>query len=352
LDLTHTLQQQVQQAYASNTPLQIVGGGTKQFYGRLPCGESLNVAGHRGIIDYHPSELVLTARTGTPLVEINSLLAEQGQMLSFEPPLQGTNATLGGIVACGFSGVSRPFYGSVRDALLGCVVLEGQGRLIQAGGQVIKNVAGFDVPRLMVGAAGTLGVLLQVSLKVMPQPEAQLTCCLPMSEADALQQMLNLSRQSLPLSGLVYDGHSLYIRFAGIESAIRSAQAKWGGDILTETEAEAFWRDWNHQQHEFFRDRELWRLSVPPATPILDIEGTCMYDWGGALRWYQTNESPSRLFAVAKQVNGHATFFRAQQRNQVLFQPLSDGLLHLNRKIKALFDPAGILNRNRLYTEW
>ncbi len=352
MDLTHSLQHQVQQAFQLQTPLQIISGGTKDFYGRLPYGEPLSVASHRGIIDYYPSELVLTARAGTPLTEINALLAEQGQMLAFEPPLHGPKTTLGGVVACGFSGVNRPFGGSVRDALLGCSLLDGQGRLIQAGGQVIKNVAGFDISRLMVGAAGTLGVLLQLSLKVVPQPEMQLTCRLQISETEALQQMLGLARQGFPLSGLVYDGDYLSVRLAGIESAVRAAQAKLGGDVLTLAAATVFWQNWNHQQNDFFNAEEYWRLSVPPATPVLDIEGRFLYDWGGALRWYQTQESPDRLFALAEKVGGHAVRFRTQQRDQVLFQPLSEGLLGLNRKIKTLFDPVGILNRHRLYMEW
>ena len=200
-DLTDELREQVRQAAANGTALRIVGSDSKSFYGgSCQATTPLSMAGHQGIVDYEPSELVLTARSGTTLNSITSLLAEHRQMLAFEPPGFGLHATLGGTLACGFSGPRRPFAGSARDFMLGCKIINGDGEVLNFGGRVMKNVAGFDVSRLMVGALGTLGVLLDVSLRVLPMPEAELTLAYTLSAGEALDKMSALSAKPWPLS--------------------------------------------------------------------------------------------------------------------------------------------------------
>ncbi len=210
-DQTLFLQQAVRDAVAAKTPLKITGGDSKAFYGRESTGQLLNVNGHRGIVNYHHSELVITARAGTLLSTIQKTLAEQRQMLAFEPPHFADSATLGGTVACGLSGSRRPFTGSVRDFVLGCKIINGKGEILSFGGEVMKNIAGYDVSRLMAGAMGTLGVLLEVSLKVLPLPAVEQTVCLELNPDDAVKKMTSLASQSLPVSGLSYDSQIQYI---------------------------------------------------------------------------------------------------------------------------------------------
>ena len=309
-DQTQLLQQAVQAALESRTPLNITGGGSKSFYGRLPAGEPLSVNRHRGIINYQPSELVMTARAGTQLTEIEHVLAEQNQMLAFEPPHFADSATLGGAIACGLSGARRPFAGSARDFVLGCKLINGKAEVLSFGGEVMKNVAGYDVSRLMAGAMGTLGVLLDISLKVLPRPAATATTCLELTANEALGKMAELAMQSLPLSGLSYDGRLLYARLSGYEKAVTDALLKIGGD--TGIASPAFWQDLNEQRHAFFQtDRNIWRLVVPPATPELAVAGDRLYDWGGGLCWLQSESPAPDVFSAAEQAQGHAVLFRA-----------------------------------------
>lgn len=344
------LQQAVRDALATKTPLNITAGNSKVFLGRVACGQDLSVNEHRGIIHYQPTELVITARAGTLLSEIEQTLAEQGQMLAFEPPYFADTATLGGAVACGLSGARRPFTGSVRDFVLGCKIINGKAEVLSFGGEVMKNVAGYDVSRLMAGAMGTLGILLEISLKVLPKPPVEQTLRFELSLADAINMMAQLSAQSLPVSGLGYDGRHLSVRLSGPETAVRASAQKMGGELLAET---AFWQDLNEQRLDFFNtEMNLWRLAVPPATAALELAGEWFYDWGGGQRWLKSEEPAARIFSVAEQAEGHALLFKGKDLFGDIFQPLSGKLQQLNKQVKQAFDPEAIFNPNRMYPDW
>ena len=341
----------VRTAAQQGTPLRIVGGASKDFYGRGSQGEPLSMAGHCGVLDYEPSELVMTARAGTPLQEIQNTLAERGQMLAFEPPHFGAGATLGGTVACGLSGPRRPYTGAVRDFVLGVKIVNGRGEALTFGGQVMKNVAGYDLSRLMAGALGTLGVLLDVSLKVLPIPPAEMTVWREATLDQALDSFNAWAGQPLPLSAAAFDGARLYVRLSGTEQGIRQGHRRIGGDTLPD--ADAFWASIREQNHGFFDDaRPLWRLSVPPTAPALDIDGRWLVDWGGALRWLLTDAPASEVRSLAARAGGHATLFRRGDPAGSVFHELPPALAALQQRIKAAMDPAGILNRGRLYPDW
>jgi glycolate oxidase FAD binding subunit len=283
-DLSMELQQQVLDAFQNGTPLNIAGSGSKAFLGNASQGQAIDVTGHRGIVEYDPRELVLTARSGTTLREIEAALAEAGQMLPFEPPHFGDNATLGGTIACALSGPRRPYSGSARDFVLGCKILNGRGEILRFGGQVMKNVAGYDASRLMAGAQGTLGMLLEVSLKVLPRPAASITVTRVCNAAGAISSMTALLGKPLPVDGACFHGEQLYIRISGSAQAVQEARSKIAGDFLPD--ADAFWHALREHQLPFFmRNGALYRVVVKPATPPLNIEGTWLLDWGGAQRW-------------------------------------------------------------------
>lgn len=349
-DQIQLLQAQVKDALAQTTQLQIKGGGSKSFYGQMIKGDVLSVQHHRGIINYEPTELVITARAGTPLSEIEAALATHNQMLPFEPPHFGEAATLGGTIACGLSGPRRPYAGAARDYVLGCQVLTGKGDVLHFGGEVMKNVAGYDVARLMTGAMGTLGVLLDISLKILPRPATEVTLRLDMSPEEALQAMNHWAGQPVPLSAAVHDGETLMLRLSGATSAVAHAQQIIGGEVLTN--AENYWQSVREHSHAFFNDaRPLWRLSLAPAQPPLTLEGDTLLDWGGAQRWLLSNEDPETIRHAAAKAGGHATLFRQQQTKADIFHPLSDKLKQLHQRLKQTFDPAGILNSGRMYPD-
>ncbi|MGQ9686961.1 MAG: glycolate oxidase subunit GlcE [Thiobacillaceae bacterium] len=352
-DGTKELAERVRAAHAAGTPLRIAAGGTKAWLGRPVAGEVLDVAGHRGIVGYEPSELTLTARAGTPLAEIEATLAEHGQCLPFEPPHYGEAATLGGTVACNLSGPARPYTGACRDFVLGARIVNGRGTVLRFGGEVMKNVAGYDLSRLMAGAQGTLGVILDVSLKVLPRPAAELTLVLEMDAAAAVACFNAWAARPLPITAACHVGERAYVRLAGAEAAVRAARLKLGGEALAD--GAAFWRSVREHGHGFFSaPGSLWRLSLPPAAPV--NPGLHQFiDWGGAQRWVYS-EQP--LWASAAAAGGHATRWRAGSHASSspmaageVFQPLPDGLLALHRRLKWSFDPTGILNPGRLYPE-
>ncbi|MGA7801550.1 MAG: glycolate oxidase subunit GlcE [Gammaproteobacteria bacterium] len=341
----------VQAAAEQRTPLRIVGGGSKDFYGRACKGELLDLNGHRGVIDYEPSELVITARSGTPLSAVEAVLAEQGQMLAFDPPHFAAAATLGGTIACGLSGPRRPYTGAVRDFVLGVKVINGRGEALVFGGQVMKNVAGYDLSRLMAGALGTLGVLLDVSLKVLPIPPAEITLCRNAGVTQALDCFNEWAGQPLPLSAACFDGERLYVRLSGTAQGVEQGRIRIGGDILPD--GDDFWMSVREQHHPFFADeRPLWRLSVPPASAPLDINGRWLVDWGGAQRWLSTDAPAAEVRSAAARAGGHATLFRGGDRSASVFHELTPALAALQRRVKAALDPAGILNPGRLYPDW
>jgi len=345
-DTANTLAEAVRNAANKRTPLTITGGGTKRFYTGDPEGETLDVTGHHGIVRYAPTELIITARASTRLSTLESTLAEKGQMLAFEPPWFGDAATLGGTMACGFSGPRRPYTGSGRDFVLGMRVINGKGNILQFGGEVIKNVAGYDVSRLMVGALGRLGVLLDVSLKVLPLPAKEISLSFEMPVDQAIQTMNAWGGRPLPLSAACYLENRLWIRLSGTEPGIRAAQAHLGGQL--EVNGEVFWRELREHQLAFFQSElPLWRLSVPPATPSISLPGSWLIDWGGAQRWLKSDALAREIYQKAEHLGGHATLFRRPKQHGASFQPLSSALKLLHQNLNSAFDPAGILNRER-----
>lgn len=349
-DLSQDIQEIVRRAASEGTALRIRGGNTKVFYGRASDGTALELSAHRGIVSYEPTELVVSARTGTTLAELEAALAEQGQWLPFEPPRFGEEATLGGAVACGLSGPARPYAGAVRDFVLGVTCVNGRGERLAFGGQVMKNVAGYDVSRLMVGAMGTLGVLLEVSLKVLPRPEQELTLALALDASAAISTMTAWSAQPLPISASCYDGELLRVRLSGTESGLRSAQAKIGGEEVPG--GAAFWLQLREHRLPFFAQREpLWRLSVRPAARAPTLDGKWLIDWGGAQRWLITELPAEAVRKEASGAGGHASLFRGGDRDSEVFHPLSPTSRILHRRLKEAFDPQGILNPGRLYAD-
>ncbi|PWV62445.1 glycolate oxidase subunit GlcE [Plasticicumulans acidivorans] len=349
-DCSGELRERVLAAARARTPLAIRGGGSKAFYGREAVGEPLEMAVHRGIVAFEPTELYLTARAGTPLAEIEAALAAAGQMLGCESPAFGPAATLGGTVACGFSGPRRPYVGALRDFVLGMRLLNGAGELLHFGGQVMKNVAGYDVSRLQTGALGTLGVLLEISLKTLPRPAAERTLVqdVPLA-ALAIEQMNRWAGQPLPLSASAWDGGRLYLRLSGATAAVAAACDKLGGECLDAASAAAYWMSLREQTHAFFAGAApLWRLSVAPSTPPLDLPGPMLIEWGGGQRWWRGGGEAARLHALAAAAGGHATLFRGGDRREV-FQPLAPALAALHARIKASFDPHALFNPGRLY---
>ena len=349
----------IRAAADAKRPLNICGSGSKVFYGNPSTGEALDVTAYRGIIEYEPTELVITARAGTPLAEIEAAMREQGQMLGFEPPHFGGNATLGGCIAAGLSGPRRPYAGSARDFVLGVRILDGRGTDLSFGGQVMKNVAGYDVSRLITGSLGTLGVILEVSLKALPLPPAETTLCREQTQAEALTLMNEWAGKPLPITATCHVDGRLYVRLAGATPAVHSAAAKLGGETVAD--GAAFWQGIRDQRHAFFNDdAPLWRLSLLSTTPELALSGPQLIEWGGALRWLRSsNDAASGAMSIRKAArggDGHATRFRGGklqggEARTGAFHPLPSAMLKLHKRIKLAMDPAGILNPGRMYPE-
>ncbi len=349
-DIQKQLREQVLESLDTNTPMAISGSGSKSFLGRRIEATSLNVSDHRGILSYDPAELVLTARAGTPLDEIETALAQEQQMLAFDPPHYGPGATLGGTVAAGLSGPRRPFAGACRDFVLGTNIINGRGEILRFGGQVMKNVAGYDVSRLMTGAMGTLGVILQVSLKVLPRATCE--CSLYFNEdlSNAITRMNEWCARPLPISALAWQDHKLYVRLSGTVGGIQSARQTLGGERLSD--ADTFWMQLREHRHAFFSQPDpLWRLSLPSLSTPLALPGETLVDWGGALRWQKTQADASSVRAVTANAGGHAMLYRGGDAGGEIYHPLNNGLLQLQRRIKAAFDPAGIFNPGRMYAQ-
>jgi glycolate oxidase FAD binding subunit len=347
---TAALAERIRAAAESRQRLRIRGGGSKDFYGGELHGEVLDTRGCAGIVGYEPSELVVTARAGTPLAELEAALAENGQMLAFEPPHFGPGATLGGCVAAGLSGPRRAAAGALRDFVLGIRMLDGRGRGLVFGGQVMKNVAGYDVSRLVAGSLGTLGVITEVSLKVLPRPQRELTLAFDMRQARAIETCNRWAGQPLAISATAWCDDRLRLRLSGAASAIEAARARLGGEPLDEAEAAGYWRDIREQGDRFFAGEDpLWRLSLPSASPPLELPGAQLIEWGGALRWLKSGAAAAVVRGAADQAGGHATLFRAADKSAGAFAPLAPAIARLHREIKAALDPAGILNPGRLY---
>lgn len=343
-------QERIRVAAARKAPLRIRGGGTKDFYGEAPTGEVLDTTGYAGIIDYDPTELVITARAGTPLAALQSAMAEQGQMVAFEPPHFGEAATVGGAIAAGLSGPRRPYAGAVRDVVLGVRILDGTGCDLTFGGRVMKNVAGFDVARLMAGAMGTLGVLVHISLKCLPLPKMEATLAFELPADQAIRCVNEWGGKPLPVSATCYSEGRLAVRLSGAAPAVEAAMRSLGGAPMA-NDAQ-FWRAVREQTLPFFNTaRALWRLSVGSTAPHGELPGEQLVEWGGALRWLAVNEStdPARIRSWAASHGGHATLFRSTGKRADVFHPLPETVLALHRRLKTTFDPAGVLNPGRLY---
>jgi glycolate oxidase FAD binding subunit len=349
----------VQSARAERIALDIRGGGTKLFYGEAARGEPLCMQGLTGISSYEPSELVVTARAGTRLAELEEVLAQQGQCLAFEPPRFAPEGTVGGMVAAGLSGPARASVGAVRDFTLGICLLNGYGEILSFGGQVMKNVAGYDVSRLVAGSWGVLGVILEASLKVVPAWHAAATRRYQLDERAALNRLLGLSARPLPLHASAWLDGCLTMRLAGARAAVEEAGIALGGDLLEADAADSFWTSIRDQRHEFFafspqqlaHGECLWRLSVPAKTPPLDLPGRQVIEWGGALRWWRGAAPAAMLRAAAAVAGGHATLVRAADKRCGAFAPLPAPVMRIHRELKAAFDPAGVFNPGRLYAD-
>ncbi|MDY7573740.1 glycolate oxidase subunit GlcE [Actimicrobium sp. CCI2.3] len=343
--------QRVLDAGVQGTPLQLRGGGTKDWYGQAPRGALLDTRAYTGIIDYDPTELVITARCGTPLAEIEAALDQKNQMLAFEPPYYGDGATLGGVVASGLSGPRRAAAGAVRDFMLGAVLMDGHGEVLHFGGQVMKNVAGYDVSRLLAGSLGTLGLLLEMSVKVLPKPYAETTRQLAMSHAQAIEQLNAWGGQPLPISASAWCDGQLMVRLSGARAAVAAAEIRIGGDVVGDPDS--LWRDLREQGNTFFADEHnaLWRLSVPSVTPPVDLPGAQLIEWGGAQRWLQTSAPAAAIRAAASKAGGHATLYGGDDKSVGVFHPLAPAVAAIHRRLKTSFDPAGIFNPGRLYSE-
>lgn len=338
----------IRHAAEQHQQLCIRGSGSKDFYGGQPSGAVLDTRAYCGIVSYEPQELVLTARAGTTLAELEKLLSENGQMLPFEPPHFGPAATLGGCIATGLSGPRRAYQGAARDFVLGVRMLDGHGDLLTFGGQVMKNVAGYDVSRLQVGAMGTLGLLLEISLKVLPRPVAEITLRFDMGQVQALQAMNRWAGQPLPLSASCHHDHALTIRLSGAVSAVQAAQLKLGGVKIEQ--GEDFWSELREQNADFFRtDLPLWRLSLPSTAQPLRIPGEQLIEWGGALRWCNTPADAQTVRAAAEAAGGQATLFRRGNKDAGVFHPLPEPLMQIHKKLKQTFDPYGVFNFGRMY---
>ena len=355
----------VHAARAANAQLCIRGGGTKDFYGEAPQGEVLDTRVLEGTSSYEPTELVVTTRCGTALAELEALLATHGQCLPFEPPhfggpalsLKQRGATVGGMVAAGLAGPSRAAVGSVRDYVLGATLLNGQGEVLTFGGQVMKNVAGYDVSRLLAGSLGTLGVILEVSLKVMPIAPATVTLRLEMDQATALARLNDWGGQPLPLNASAWWDGNLILRLRGALAAVQAARVRLGGDVVEPEFAMPFWESLRDQSDDFFvaahaaveTGAALWRLSVPQIAPPLDLAGELMIEWGGAQRWLCSTLPAAVVRDAAARAGGHATLFAARDRSAGVFAPLQSPLDRIHRELKKSFDPSGIFNPGRLY---
>ena len=359
----------IRDASATGQALCIQGGGSKHWYGQAPRGDLLDTRAYSGIIDYDPTELVMTARCGTPLSEIVAALTDQGQMLPFEPPSFTDKATIGGVVAAGLAGPRRAYTGSVRDFLLGSVLLTGRAERLTFGGQVMKNVAGYDVSRLLAGSMGCLGLLLDLSIKVLPLPRAELSLQFAFSRKEALEKLNTWAGLPYPISGSCWEDDRLTIRLSGAEVAIGATRRKLGGELLDSTRAELVWRNLREQTHPFFNQGgNVWRLSVPDTAPEFSVESASeLIEWGGAQRWFalpaaeteaEANSQADTMRTMASRLGGHATLFRRAENSRIfnhkplgVFHPLTPPLLAIHRRLQQVFDPAGIFNPGRMYPE-
>lgn len=349
-DISISLQEQVIKAIESSTPLFIHGGKSKFFYGYPVEGEPLDISHHTGVISYEPSELCITVRAGTKLSDIEELLAENNQILPFEPPYYSKHATIGGAIATGIAGPRRAYTGSVRDAILGVQIINGEGEIANFGGQVMKNVAGYDLSRLMVRSQGTLGVILNVSLRLLPKPETNITITFDATQKEALEYFKALRLKQLPITATAWYDNQAFLRLSGSEPILKSCKDDLNGNQLND--ADDFWAKIRDHHHLFFKqdDKPLWRISLPPSTDeITQLGDDPLIEWGGAQRWFFSNAPANIIQSVIRAENGHATLFKTNAQGASHFPLLEENLLALHKSVKRKMDPHGIFNPNRIY---
>ena len=362
--ITH-LVEHIRDAAAQGRPLRLRGGGTKDFYGQNLVGEILDTRALNQIVAYEPSELVVTAGAGTALQELEQLLAEQGQYLAFEPPHFGPGATVGGMVAAGLSGPAQCSVGPLRDYVLGVQMVNGQAQRLRFGGQVMKNVAGYDVSRLMTGSLGILGLITEVSLKVLPCAVAQATLVFALDQGAALRQLAQWAARPLPINASWWQadaaGGRLTIRLRGARAAVDAACRDLGGERQDDVLAQQDWQALREQTLGFFEPAAqdcLWRLSVPGSTePIADLPSPCLVECGGGVRWVKAQASAmASLRTSVSAVGGTASIWRhplaGEDRVADAFHPLAAGNLRIQRELKRQFDPAGIFNPGRMFASF
>lgn len=366
--------EQIIEAGKQNQVLSIQGGNTKSWYGNPSQSPILSTTSYQGILDYQPEELVITACAGTPIAEIESTLAKKNQILPFEPPHFGDDATFGGVIAAGLAGPARISAGNLRDFVLGTRLMDGRGEDLSFGGKVMKNVAGYDVSRLLPGSLGTLALLLEASVKVLPKPAATTSLRCRMGASDALKILNQWAGQPLPLNASAWIGDArgegeLSIRLAGAMAAVTSAsqmmQDRLGATALDDSEADPFWRDLREQRLSWFNqmpnDHALWRLSLPANCPVLELPKDCLpqiiMEWHGQERWIQgpANQSTAQVLqGLAIQHGGHMTCFRSlsaeafERFTRFDSNPLTAGLEAVQKRLRHSFDPFGVFTTGRL----
>lgn len=356
-DQSVALQDQVQSSLDLRSSLVIRGGNSKSFYGRASVETSniLDLRDHTGIIDYDPTEWVITVRAGTRLSDLETLLASQNQMLSFEPPKFAVNSTIGGIIAAGISGPRRASAGSLREAVLGVEIINGQGKIVRFGGQVTKNVAGYDMSRLMVRSMGTLGVILSVSLRLIPKPAKEITLVMAVSQETALAYCKQWYLSHMPITATTWYQDNLYVRLSGTDITLSEALPRFDAySPMLLAEGAVFWQSICNHQHAFFREfnRPMWRLSLPMNAPsIARFEGELLTEWGGAQRWISSNAPANIIRSVAGKYGGYATLFYGQKLLPEIspFPVLAPELLALHKRLKCTLDPQNIFNIGRMY---
>lgn len=359
-DRSEALAERVREAAASGSPLVVRGRGTRAALGHDAVGATLSTLEHAGIVNHEPTELLITARAGTPIATLNAALEATDQMLPFEPPDEG--GTLGGVIACALSGPRRPYVGAARDFVLGTRVINGRGQILGFGGEVMKNVAGYDVSRLQTGAFGTLGLLLDISMKILPRPELELTLHHELDVPGATDTLVAMAREPIPLSASMVLGAERFVRLSGSRLAVEAAAARLGGTRLDE--ADAPWAALRERRHAFFDEREderpLWRIALADHAPPLELPGSWLLDWGGAQRWLRSEAAPATVFAAAAAAGGHARRYRRSPRTEgagfevvegPLFQPIEGPMRRLQARLRDSFDPERLFNRGRFHPE-
>ena len=338
----------VKHAHDTKQPLNIQAGNSKAFYGNHVDGQIIKTSDLDGIIEYQPSELYITAYASTSLQTIEDTLDEHNQILSFEPPHYSNSATIGGAIASGFSGPRRPYGDAIRDCILGTNIINGKGEYLSFGGKVMKNVAGYDVSRLMCGAFGTLGIITQASIKVQPKPKHECTLLFEFSEEQALNKIHSWLSELIPVTASYYENNHLWIRLSGLEKTLNNIHKQIGGEEISSNKE--FWQSIKNHQTDFFHSNTpLWRCIIPHNSPFT-INGDSSFEWNGSLRWIKSTETADTIFSACQKYRGHASLFRSSSKPTDCLAPMNPQLQTIHQKLKHAFDPEKILNPGRMYS--